>query len=487
VASNTTRTFEEVKDTPFINLPPNQKFRDKNGGLWRVMDTVGKNTSVQFLGGPAPDINFQVTWEGKKAEGKFEKNFIVTVRGSSTPSTMEIKADNKRFYNYSIVTPVPADGNGSIKYNTGLTPKRFRELLGSKIGRLNINRLIEKGLIKVVQNQQDMQSPPLDLAVKAVTRNGEVVFITNNIREDEVVSVFVHEIGVHVGLKEVYGADFASIIQEVKLRKGTEGWESAFQNAEIVADKFSFTDDIARDNFIAEEALAYYVESNNNFKDSLWQRFLDFISRWVARTKIWFGGKLTDDQLVAFARGAVRGMSERNFENAINAIDEEYYSQNADAFDKVAETFDKYGVPFDSSTRREYVGKASGLWGATKKFFDPFAKLPFGRLFRKFRSELQGRLGEIEQLANDVYKAYDGLNEQENQELFDFFTTKDASPDMISRKDLREPSVALKQKIMPRGKPRADGGTSRRLSSKSFLVSHIEDWWHKRIRPEEGK
>ena len=449
VASNTTRTFEEVKDTPFINLPPNQKFRDKNGGLWRVMDTVGRNnTSVQFLGGTAPDINFQVTWEGKKAEGKFEKNFIVTVRGSSTPSTMEIKADNKRFYNYSIVAPVPADGNGSIKYNTGLTPKRFMEILGSKIGRLNIKRLIEKGLIKVVQNQQDMQRPPLDLAVKAVTRNGEVVFITNNIKEEEVVSVFVHEVGVHVGLKEVYGADFASLIQEVKSRRGTEGWENAFQNAEIVADKFSFTDDIARDNFIAEEALAYYIESNNNFKDSLWQSFLDLISRWVARTKMWFGGKLTDDQLVAFARGAVRGMSERNFENAINAVDEEYYSQNADAFDKVAETFDKYGAPFDSSTRREYVGKASGLWDATKKFFDPFAKLPFGRLFRKFRSELQGRLGEIQELADDVYNAYDGLNEQENQEIFDFFTTKDASPDMISRKDLRESSVALKQKIM---------------------------------------
>ena len=452
VADNKTKEAKDYESTPFYNIPEGQKFKDKYGGEWKVMQHVGNTTILQFNGGKAPNLEFQVEWKGKKSKTKFEKGFNVTVRSSSTPSTMAIRTKYEDyetdFVNYSVVAPVPADGTGSIKYNTGLTPKRFREILGSKIGRLNINRLIEKGLIKVVQGQQDMNNAPIDLAVKAVTRNGEVVFITNNIKEEEVVSVFVHEVGVHVGLKEVYGADFGSLIEEVKSRKGAKEWESAFENAEIVADKFSFTDDIARDNFIAEEALAYYVESNNNFKDSFWQSFLDLISRWVARTKMWFGGKLTNDQLVSFARGAVRGMSERNFENAINAVDEEYYSQSEDAFNKVADTFETLGVKFDGATRDQYVGKARALWDKTKVFFDPFARLPFGREFRKLRSLLQGKLGEIEQFGEEVLSAYEGLNEQENQELFDYFTNKDASPETISREDLRAPSVALKNKIM---------------------------------------
>ena len=449
LANNSTKTYEEFKDTPFINMPTGQKFRDKNGGMWKVLETVGRhNTSVQFMGGPTPDIEFQVTWEGRKSKGKLEPNYVVTVRGSSTPSSMEIKTDNGRFANYSIVRPVPADGKGSIKYNTGLTPKEFQRILGPKIGNLNVNRLINKGLIKVVQNQKDVDNAPIDLAVKSITRNGELIFITNNIKAEEVLPVFVHEVGVHIGLKEIYGSDFANLIAEVKARKNNDEWSSSFKNAETVADQFSFVDDISKENFIAEEALAYYVESNNNFKDSFWQNFLDLISRWVARTKMWFNGKLSNQELVAFARGAVAGMSERNFENAINVIDEVYYSTNEQSFNKVGETFEQLGEKFDGAVRAEYVSKTKTLWNRTKKFFDPFAMLPFARDFRKLRALLQGKLGEIEQFGDAVAEKFDNLNAVENQELFDYFTNQNASEETISRADLRDVSVALKKKII---------------------------------------
>lgn len=449
VASKNTRAFEEVKDTPFKSIPTNQKFKDEYGGTWKVMEHVGTNTLLSFVGGTTPDITFQVTWNGKKAEGKFEKNFVVTVKGSSTPSTMQVKGDNKRFHNYSIVNPIPADGTGSIKYNTGLTPKRFREILGPKIGMLNINRLIQKGLIKIVQSQQDVPNAPLDLGVKATPREGQLIFITNNIKEEEVIDVFVHEVGVHLGLKEIYGLSFDGLISQVKLRRKDKAWESAFENAEIVADQFSFADDIARDNFIAEEALAYFVESNNNFKESIWQSILDFISRWIARTKMWLGGKVSDNQLISFARGAVRGMSERNFQDALYSTSEQNYSIVQDFIDPIVDKVGERLKEYDAANSTDHVKKSSAIWKATKKFFDPFVNMPFARDFRKLRSLLHGKLGEIEDIGKDILKAYDGLNEEANAELFRFFTTKNAviDEDIITDSDLRNASVALKRKI----------------------------------------
>jgi len=162
------------------------------------------------------------------------------------------------FENYSIVRPIPADGQGSFKYNTGLTPKRFKEVLGSTVGRLNLERLIKEGEVIIVQNQQDVPFNLINMAVHAVTRNGKTWFITNNIKESEITGLYLHEIGVHLGMKQVYGDDFNSILNEVKSRRNNPEWADAFDAATISADQKTFADDVARENYISEEAFAYF-------------------------------------------------------------------------------------------------------------------------------------------------------------------------------------------------------------------------------------
>jgi len=448
--------YKEVSSKPFKILPIGQEFIDRKGTQWEVTLHDGRNTYLKFIGGKAPEFNFKLNYNGKKDEGKFEEGMEIAVFSGSTPSAMrvEVELEGKSigYDKYSIVNPVPADGTGSMSYNTGLTPNRFKELLGPLVGKLNVARLVNKGLIKIVQNQSDVPNAPLELGVKSVTRNGELIFITNNIREEEIIPVYVHEVGVHIGLKDFFSKYFPSLIEEVKLKRQDKEWVDAFKNAEIVANQFTFTDSIARENFVAEEAMGYYIESTNNFKDSLWQKLIDAFNRSVAKIKMWFNKKLSNEEIVSFIRGAVRGMSERNFEDALNKVDEQYYSvANAGerAVDYLGGAVQDKLKDIDSARQTNYVQKSNAVWGSVKKFFDPFVALPKARLFRQMRSLLHGDLGKIEELGKAVIKNFADLTEAQNEELFKFFTTKGYVIDekTVTNADLRRKAQALKTEI----------------------------------------
>ena len=448
--------YEEVSSKPFSILPIGQEFVDRKGTQWEVALHDGRNTYLKFIGGKAPEFNFKLNKKGKNDEGKFEEGMEIAVFSGSTPSAMrvEVQLEDKSigYDKYSIVNPVPADGTGSMSYNTGLTPNRFKELLGPLVGKLNVARLVNKGLIKIVQNQSDVPNAPLELGVKSVTRNGELIFITNNIREEEIMPVYIHEVGVHIGLKDFFSKYFPSLIEEVKLKRQDKAWADAFKNAEMVANQFTFTDSIARENFVAEEAMGYYIESTNNFKDSLWQKLIDAFNRSVAKIKMWFNKKLSNEEIVSFIRGAVRGMSERNFEDALNKVDEQYYSvANAGerAVDYLGGAVQDKLKDIDSARQTNYVQKSNAVWGSVKKFFDPFVALPKARLFRQMRSLLHGDLGKIEALGKAVIKNFADLTEAQNEELFKFFTTKGHVIDekTVTNADLRRKAQALKIEI----------------------------------------
>lgn len=433
------------------NFKIGEEFTDNYGGVWKVVQKVNQSSYLQFLKGTAPALPFKVSYKNKKDVANFSPGFQIEVDNASTPNSLKVRISHDNFEtdfeNYSIVRPVPADAEGSIQYNTGMTPQTFKESIGKTIGRLNLKRVIDSGEVNIVQNQQDLPFNVVNMGVKAVTRDGNIWFVTNNIKESEITGVYLHEMGVHLGLKQIYGGDFSSLLGEVKSRRNSPEWKDAFDTATNVADQKTFGDDIARENYILEEALGYFVETNADYKNSFWQIMFDGLKRLAARVKMYIGMPVSDGQLVAFARGAARGMSQRNRQQSLDLDDEEYYSVAPNAFDKVFDSASEL-LNIDSAQRIQYKDKASGTWSSVQKFFDPFANLPFARDFRKLRSLLGGKLGEVDKFAEAVLIQYDNLNEQENQELFDYFTDANATPESISRKDLRETSVALKEKIM---------------------------------------
>ena len=67
----------------------------------------------------------------------------------------------------------------------------------------------------------------------------------------------------------------------------------------------NFTDEEAAD-FIAEEAVGYYTEAVDPMNDSFWRMLLDMFLRGKARVKKWLGAKMSEAEIIAFIRGAIR-------------------------------------------------------------------------------------------------------------------------------------------------------------------------------------
>ena len=481
VADDTTKPLKDVNTTPLGNLPIAQKFTDSIGGEWEVVQQVGHHrTLLKFVGGKAPDIEFKVTFEGKKDTVKFEPGMLIDADASTSPSALYLlryggglgkgekgevsglSAGGRAFGikggkaeeipNYSVVLPVSEDG--TFAYNTGLTPKTFREILGKKIGAFKLARLEKDGVIRIVQNQSDVPNPPRNIVVRAVERDGKVWFITNNIKESEIPGVFAHEIGVHVGLLNMYGDEALGFILSSArdLRDSSPLWRESFAAAESIYEKIDAKmSEAEKADFIAEEAIGIYTEATNPMTDSFWAMLMDWFRRGIGRAKQYFGKKLSEAEIIAFVRGGIRGTINRKFDEA-RVRNTERYSV---LFGGLDDKFFTYVNDKLKDNDREWVNDvvATGRHFRQKVgvFFDTFKYVPYVGLFRSIRSAYQGKLQEVLEYGEEVKTLYTELSEQDKEEVFKYFTNKDATPEMISNVKLRAASVKFKDKIMEIG------------------------------------
>ena len=491
VADDKVKKYEDVKVTPMGLLPVGRKFTDSQGTEWKVASHVGRidRTILRYVGGKKPsEAIFKVAYEGKKGEEGWVKNMEVIVESNVTPAGLFTPqhTPSKRAQpqgieeidggltelgslpNYSIIRSAPLNGeNGSITLNTGLTPARFKELLSKRIGRLNLLRAEKEGTIRIVQNQTDVPNSPDSIGVKAMIRDGKLWLVTNNIYEGEIMGVFTHEVGVHLGLPEVYGKQYEYILESARsLRDSSPEWRSAFQSAEELAAKLlkapeSLSDahrkkweemtDIDVQKFITEEAIGYYVEDANPYKDSFWSILIDLFNRGSARIKRLFGKPMNEREIIAFIRGGVRGMVGRNMNVAHNRITE-YYSAVLSGTpeywdDAVIADIQAKLKDHDSFEVLKKVESGRDFRMGVRKFFNPFAYLPQEALLRKLRGEMQGKLGEVDEAGKELLKIYDNLSDEDNAELFNYFTNKFATKEDISNVKLRDISVKMKQAI----------------------------------------
>jgi len=490
VADNKTKTYDEVKVKPLGLFPENQKFKDSQGTEWKVISQIGNidRTMLKYVGGKKPsEAIFKVAYEGKKGVTGWEEGMDILVESNMTAATLftakhkpagqppVAKLTEKQWTErwdvpyYSIVRDFPLNGEkGSINLNTGLTPETFRRIISKRIGRLNLTVIEKEGSVKIVQNQTDVPNAPTAMGIKAVIRNGKLWFVTNNIMEEEVGGVFTHEVGVHLGMKEVFGADYELILESARnLRDSSPEWRDAFAAAEEVSrrlleaphalsdahrTKWEQMTDVDLQDFVAEEAIGYYTEAADPYTDSFWSMLLDLFRRGKARVKRYFGKTMNEDEIIAFVRGSVRGMVGRNLDVAHNRITEYYsavlsgtpeYWDDALIDSALAKLKDH-----DSMAVLEKVASGRDYRVKVRKFFNPFAYLPQEALLRKFRGAMQGELQEVDAAGQELLKIYDNLSEQDNTDLYHFFTNKFAKSADISNEKLREISVQMKEAIL---------------------------------------
>ena len=362
-------------------------------------------------------------------------------------------------YKRQVVLPVSEDG--TFAYNTGLTPKTFREILGKKIGAFKLARLEKDGVIRIVQNQSDVPNPPRNIVVRAVERDGKVWFITNNIKESEIPGVFAHEIGVHVGLLNMYGDEALGFILSSArdLRDSSPLWRESFAAAESIYEKIDAKmSEGEKADFIAEEAIGIYTEATNPMTDSFWAMLLDWLRRGIGRAKQYLGtkginwaGKLTEPEIIAFVRGGIRGTINRKFDEARVRNTERYSVLFGGLDDKFFTYVNDKLKDNDKKWVDDAVANGRHFRDRVGLFFDTFKYVPYVGLFRSIRSAYQGKLQEVLEYGEDVKKLYTDLTDQDKEEVFKYFTNKDATPEMISNVKLRAASVKFKDKIMEIG------------------------------------
>jgi GNAT superfamily N-acetyltransferase len=135
------------------------------------------------------------------------------------------------------------------------TAKNLTDLVSSSFGK-NTQVLLDAGQIKTVDKVSDLPGGPHPKDVKAMTApDGTVYMVAENLSAGEVKGIVLHEVGVHVGMERMLGADaFNSVLKQLDdaVMRG-ESWAQA-----------------ARDNVpdgtlpqhIREEQLAYLVQNS---------------------------------------------------------------------------------------------------------------------------------------------------------------------------------------------------------------------------------
>lgn len=165
------------------------------------------------------------------------------------------------------------------------------------------DKMLETGRIKIVATVEDLPEGPHPGDVQAATApDGTVWVVARNTVPSEVPGLVLHEVGVHVGMENMLGADlFARVLQEVDAAavRG-EGW-AEMARAAVPLDTPA--------HLIGEEQLAYLVQMSPELP--LVQRIIAAVRAWAYRTFEFARDNitLTDADIRALAVSSLRAVA----------------------------------------------------------------------------------------------------------------------------------------------------------------------------------
>lgn len=136
--------------------------------------------------------------------------------------------------------------------------------------------LLESGRVKIVDTPKDIPGGPHPQDVKGATSpDGTVYIVAKNVTADEAKGLLIHEVGEHVGMEQMLGADvYAKALAQVA--DGIARGDKAFVEAasRVPAD--------TRPEHVAAEQLAYLVQHAPELP--LVQRIIAAVRAWVYKT-----------------------------------------------------------------------------------------------------------------------------------------------------------------------------------------------------------
>jgi hypothetical protein len=195
-------------------------------------------------------------------------------------------------------------GDQAFKYSRGTdidagskpTKETITQAIRKSFGK-STDALLERAQVEIVDSVKDIPNGPHPADVKAATApDGKVYVVADNVSPQQMRGLLLHEVGVHVGMREVLGDNvFNDVLKQVDdaIARG-DAW--AMDAARAVPED---TNPLHK----REEQLAYLVETQPEL--GIVQRIIAAIRAWAVKT---FGAKLnlTPADLQALAALSLR-------------------------------------------------------------------------------------------------------------------------------------------------------------------------------------
>ncbi|HRM29223.1 MAG TPA: PLxRFG domain-containing protein [Acinetobacter johnsonii] len=209
------------------------------------------------------------------------------------------KADSsgKRFSRSEDLNQVPAH----VKENTsGSTPNQIRTELVNRFGEDTIQQLEQKGILSIVPTHTEQ-------GVEGFAENGRVTLIADAITAENIVPVFLHELGGHVGMQGVLKASAYDNLMSEFNRLVKSGNPDAIE-AKRLAERESDA------QVQADEYLPYLItvaarnQQNQGPAQKLISRVLSAVKAWAV-DKLGLNLKLNSNDMVALAERMIKTIS----------------------------------------------------------------------------------------------------------------------------------------------------------------------------------
>lgn len=209
------------------------------------------------------------------------------------------KADSsgKRFSRSEDLNQVPAH----VKENTsGSTPDQIRTELVNRFGEDAIQQLEQKGILSIVPTHTEQ-------GVEGFAENGRVTLIADAITAENIVPVFLHELGGHVGMQGVLKASAYDNLMSEFNRLVKSGNPDAIE-AKRLAERESDA------QVQADEYLPYLItvaarnQQNQGSAQKLINRVLSAVKAWAV-DKLGLNLKLNSNDMVALAERMIKTIS----------------------------------------------------------------------------------------------------------------------------------------------------------------------------------
>ena len=213
----------------------------------------------------------------------FEAAAAVETRNAEAPK-WEGLADAQKAADEAetLLADVERAGDAAYKYSRGQAEgaePRTADTLTQSVRQSfgdSTDRLLSEGRIRIVGTPDDIPGGPHPGDVKAATApDGTVYIVAQNVSEAEARGIVLHEVGVHVGMRDMVGPDvFDAVLRELDdaIARG-EDWAQAAR-ASVPADTPA--------GLVREEQLAYLVQNAPGL--GIVQRIIAAVRAWAFRT-----------------------------------------------------------------------------------------------------------------------------------------------------------------------------------------------------------